>query len=245
MTRIVPLARFLGLLIVVAAGIWSIVATSPPPLPELFVLTLNDDEEYGYYYSDSVFACEGESVLVRWNTFEGNGGTLTTEPAGNLDPDLRNRAVTSTGELTTVVLGEVVIIFRVGSDPDAQREIQLIPPDLCTGFPVDVVGRYEGTLDQTDPDVRTLERALRFYWDGDALRATLSSDTAADQLTCTAFVDDDRLVCRDGEVGDERLLLDGLLTAAGYQGSYQGLNEGAGVVTPFAGSFDFQRPMEE
>lgn len=239
---------FVKLFVLASLGLASILATTPLPMPRFVIVTANDDERYAYPIDqEAVFACLNEKVRLEWGIPDASSVTLTATPSGNLNPDLNKRKTESYSTLETVALGDVVVSLEAG-DLKIDVALKLLSEDVCTGFPINLITNFEGTLQQTLPETALLKRQLELRWRGNALQARVS-DTVTNEdgyiteslANCQLFPEEDRLVCLAGDEANPRLRLEGIVTAEGFAGSYQGFDESTGSAISFEGTFDFKK----
>ena len=124
----------------------------------------------------------------------------------------------------------------------SSAQLELVPADICTGFPTDLLRRFTGALVQDTPTQETLPRQLAFYWDEAGLGATLSGgNTYGDelQLSCSADSETDTLSCAGT---DADFTLNAAVSADGLTGNYGGSLEGSVSSSTFSGTFDFRAP---
>jgi hypothetical protein len=213
----------------------------------LFVLTSYTSDSY----SVEVGACKGEILTLRWNVGEGKNPTLMASPTQNIEPQLPSR-VANSGEIQVTFKDNVTISFTIdgGQDYETERRIVAIPEGVCTGFPLELRGAYAGTLEQTVPQVASLPHRFVVRWnDGsDTLRASLVRSTGTAEppepgtifeMTCIPLDREDTLTCVYDPAGDVFLRLEGTVNSTGYEGTYQGVLEGATFQTSTSGTFKF------
>ncbi|MGL4610056.1 MAG: hypothetical protein ACRCYY_10270 [Trueperaceae bacterium] len=145
--------RWLLLLGVVLLGISTLLASMGPLPPDFEIITNNYEDSYGSYglTSKIVFACRNKKVLVSWTVTESNGVILTAVPLGRLSPDFNRQKPGKSGYLETVVLGELELGLE-STVFDATVAFKLLPEDICTSFPINLIANCDGTLYQTVSD---------------------------------------------------------------------------------------------
>jgi hypothetical protein len=239
---------FVKLFVLASVGVAGILATTPLPLPYFAIITANNEELYAHPIDEeAVFACLDEKVKLDWSIPDTSSVTLTATPSGNLNPDLNKQKAESYGTLETVALGDVVVTLEAG-DLKIDVALKLLPQEVCTGFPINLIANFEGELRQTLPETASLKRQLELRWRGNALQARIA-DTVTNEdgyitaslTNCQLFPDEDELICSAGDEANPRLRLEGTITAEGFAGSYQGFDESTGSAISFEGTFDFKK----
>jgi hypothetical protein len=253
MTRVLRLGLLAGLFV---AGVASLLATSEAPsfaYGSLSVTSTFNSESIDF---GKIGVCKGESIKIKWEVFEGNNPILSASPAQNVEPALTSAPVANTGEKTVTLKDSLTISLNISDSEDGyQNAIQVvtIPERICTGFPLELRGIYTGTLEQATPQVASLRHTLSIRWQtsDDTLRANLvagsessqpstpSQPATSFQMTCTAIDEEDKLTCIYDPEGAAILTLEGVVTSAGYQGSYQGVIERTTFQVPTTGTFSF------
>lgn len=241
---------FSKLLLLVSLGFATIIATSPPPPPRFVIITANNNFFNDYSAEETVFACLNEKVRLEWSIPDTTSVTLTATPFGNLNPDLNKQQGESYGFLETTALGDVTVALESGS-LKFEAILNLLSEDICTGFPINLIANLEGTFKQTVPEAVFLSRRLELRWRGNALQAKLIRKEAnqeggvSESLTnCQLFPSEDKLICLAGDEANPRLRLEGVVTAAGFTGSYKGFDESTGSSISFGGTFDFNKAQQ-
>lgn len=240
------------LLLLSLFGVVTIVATSYP-VPELIrfaIVTLNNGPRVSPDVEEIVFACLNEKVKLEWDVPDAeNDVILTTLPSGNLSPGFENQQVEKSGALDMSVLGGATVTLKWGA-LELEIALELLSEDICTGFPLNLIADFEGTLEQTSPEVASLARRLNLRWQGNALQTRLT-DTVVNEYgsygakglaNCQVFPAEDKLICLEGNETNPRLRLEGTITAEGFVGSYKGFERSAtGSRISFEGTFDFKK----
>ena len=170
------IVRKLFLAIMITLGIASLLAT-PAPLPkpsELRVKTRNPIGPPVYYNSlfskshpthtlKTNFACKGDKITVGWDIVDSGTAILTSLPKTSISPDFDQLAVSAKGSQEAVISNKVTLILA--SEATYRQNIELLPEEICTGYPITVVGEYEGSFQETSPDAKALKRYLYFDWE--------------------------------------------------------------------------------
>jgi hypothetical protein len=232
-------------------GFASLIATSPPPPSYFLVETANNEGSYYRPIDEDVtaFACSGEQVRAQWGFYEDDGVTLTANPLGSLSPDLDKQRFANSGEFLTRVLGKTVITLEAGATKNSVP-LELIPEDVCKNFPINLIANFSGTLQQARPTQALLDRVLKLRWRDNALQAILTAaPTVQEQepytdtriAPCQLLPDEDKLTCSAGDVQNPNLRLEGIITAEGFTGTYQGFDESTASTVSFEGTFDFKK----
>lgn len=232
------------------AGVTSLLATSEPPsyaYGSLSVTTPFNSADY----SSKLGVCKGEAINIRWEIFGGSNPRVSASPPQNIEPTLPSTPVNNTGETTVTIKDAVTISLNIDDAKDGyqtQVQVVVIPEGICTGFPLELRGNYTGTLEQVTPQVASLPHGFSIRWNNnnDTLGATLTrgssrteSSNTTFEMSCTVLDQEDKLTCVYDPSGTAILTLEGTVTATGYQGSYQGVLEGATFQTPTSGTFNF------
>jgi hypothetical protein len=242
------------------AGVASLLASGVAPTfayGNLSVTSSFNAADENYYYS-KLGVCKGEALKIKWEIFEGNNPILSASPAQNVEPALTSAPVANTGEKAVTLKDTVTISLNISDSEDGYQsavQVVAIPEGICTGFPLELRGVYTGSLEQATPQVASLPHDLILRWDNftDTLRASLvrtpSSNLGAAlsqpepntafEMMCTPQDQEDKLTCTYDPEGEAILTLEGIVTATGYQGSYQGVLEGTTFQTPTSGTFNF------
>jgi hypothetical protein len=237
------LLRFLALGIISLAGILSILATSPlPPDGYLYIVTLNNPEAFSNDYGGGEsFACKDDFVKVGWELKVSKKALLSTIPVDGVEPGLNEKTLSGTGEEQVKVIAQTDFLFDTISDsyPTFTYKLNLLPNDICTGFPVRPVGIFSGKLEQTIPTSATLPRDLQLQWNGSSLLAIVRSDQTSISSSCTLDATSDSISCENERDGTVLFKLEGQMSATGFAGSYEGISTDLNSQLPFAGTFSF------
>ncbi len=237
---------YLVMCIVAMLGVVSIIATSPPP-NYFTIVTANNNESDNYYGpgSEQPFACLNEKVIVKWDVY--SPVTLNAAPNGRLNPDLTNKQAESSGTFETEVLGAVTVTMT-SDEPKREVALGLLPELVCKGFPVNLITGFSGTLQQALPTAAVLNRSLKFRWRENVLQAILTTESTSPESyfetrisRCQLFPDEDKLICLDGEETNPRLRLEGIISADGFTGTYEGFDESTVGNVSFEGTFNFKK----
>ena len=209
----------------------------PPPSAAGYLYLTQADNPDGY--SDPAYACVGERVQVRYIVEGTPSATLSADPADVLAPALSATQVSGEKTLEFEVLGPTTLLLDYQEGVSSAR-LELVPADICTGFPIDLLRYFTGTLVQSTPTQEALSRQLAFYWNEAGLGATLSGgNTYGDelQLSCSADSETDTLSCAGI---DANFTLNAAVSANGLTGDYGGSLEGSVSSSTFSGTFDFR-----
>ena len=234
-----------GLKIILSASLLTGCFFSPPPptsTDAYGVISLTQPDDVGGY-SKVTYACIGDTVSLRYKLVGIESATLRATPANALSPALPETRVTGTETLEFEVLrgATLTLDYRVGAwyTGISEEQLELIPADICTGFPSTPLGSFTGTLEQTVPSAQTLARTLELYWRESGLKAVLSDDGAQGVwLDCSASSVNDMLSCTD-----TNLTLNINVEADGLTGSYEGTTSGSVSSSPFSGTLNFKRAL--
>ncbi len=243
--------------LLMAIGIMSVLtgflSACLPPAPAYGSLTISTSFEStesrgfsGYRKS----ACQGESIKMSWEIISGSNPRILVSPPQSLEPTLATTPIAKTGETSVTIRDAATITLRIDDAEDGyQQEVKLvmIPESICKGFPLELRGNYAGTLEQATPLTASVPHTLELYWDVDSsqLEASLirtSNETTkrvTTNMVCNSLDQEDKVTCIYDPEGAAILTLEGIVTAAGYQGTYQGVLEGATFQTPTSGTFSF------
>jgi hypothetical protein len=236
--------RFIGIVLIGALGLFSLLATSETPEPYGYIYLAINPESYA---TNSIDACINDELILSWNVVSGSTSILSAIPKENISPLLIDRTVDLQGELPITVKGpsKINLLYdqRGSTIYQASAEIRLLPDDLCNGFPIDIRGDYEGTLEQTLPQVASLPRSLSVYLLGNALAADLKTETSSIALYCTTSAQDDMLTCTQGQE-EITFKLEGQITSAGFEGTYEGTQKGSSFETNTSGTFRFSKTTQ-
>jgi hypothetical protein len=237
----IKLFRVWLVLVLIFLGVMSLFASgSSPPYGDARFFVVPEDET-------ATGTCSGDTFIVTWQVLEGDSPTLSAVPSGNVEPRLSQTEVEREGRLLVTVRDDAELFLDVYNGTELSLTIIdtakiTIPDSICTGFPTDLRGGYRGTLEQITPQAASLPHQLNVYWDGDreALVAILvRADIPVVEMICTPFDAEDNLTCVGDPPGEVFWRLEGTVTERGYEGSYQGVLEGATFQTSTSGTFTF------
>lgn len=230
--------RIMGLIVILTFGIFSLLATSEPPVYYTASMELlsETNESYGQFAE----VCPNEILQLRWNIPQGDSPTLNAMPSNSIVPVLVNKQIEIQGQLPITVKGKakITMIYDERYDKIWEAEVT-ISTDVCTGYPMDIRGQYVGTLEQTLPEVATLNRNLDIYWLNGELRASLSSDNSNIRMLCKTSIEDDTLECIEEIEEKVTFKLRGKFTATDFTGTYEGIQKGSSFETAIKGTFSF------
>ncbi len=241
--------RIMVLIVMLVGGIFSLLATSEPPVyPSAYMELLSDKDAYGLQIAE---VCPEESLILRWVVSEGNRSILNAIPSVNISPTFVDKSVNKEGEVEIITKGDVEITLvydqRNSSISEAKASIKMIPQAICTGYPMDIRGNFRGQLLQVEPENATLNRDLTIYWSDGKLLATMvdlvSSGTI--QFVCTADDLTDSLQCIERTESKVTFKLGGKFTATDFSGTYEGIQQGSSFETSVSGTFSFKKSEDE
>ena len=191
-------------------------------------------------YSETAYACVGDPVEVRYWLGGTDRATLSASPADALSPALSATEVSNEATLAGFeVVGAATLTLEYAGGTDEAR-LELIPADICTGLPADLLSLFTGTLMQNSPTSETLTRQLTFYWREAGLSAILSGSGPYElRLGCTADSETNSVRCSGV---DTDFSLSATLSADGLTGSYQGRSQSSVATGAFSGTLNFKTP---
>ena len=233
-----------GLVIIFLMSLLAGCFFSPPPPTSTDVygvISLTQPDDVGGY-SKVIYACAGDSVLLRYKLVGIERATLSATPADALSPALPETQVTGEQTLMFEVLRGAILTldYRISTRYTgiSEEQLELIPADICTGFPSTPLGSFTGTLMQETPAPQTLDRTFKLYWRESGLKALLSADDRYEiSLDCSVNSANNTLNC-----ANTGLTLNINVEADGLTGSYKGSTEGSVSSGTFSGTFDFRAP---
>lgn len=217
----------------------------PPSTPVygMISLILPSDARGTSGYSDydaTAYACIGDPIEVHYRIEGDASATLSADPADALSPALPATQVAGDAIFFGFRVRRVATVMLDYRGGAAEARLELVPSDVCTGFPTDLLRRFTGKLAQTAPTPQTLPRQLAFYWRESGLEATLSgSDTNGYklQLQCTANSSANSVSCTGV---DADFSLEATVSEDGLTGSYEGTTSGSVSSSPFSGTLSFE-----
>ncbi len=170
------IVRKLFLAGLIVLGIASLLAT-PAPLPQTSELVVKTRNPIGPpFYYNSLFvkkypnhllrldaACKGDSISVGWDILDSGTALVTSLPKTSISPNFDQIAVSAKGSQKSIISSEVSLILTA---PKAvyKQTIKLLPNEICTGFPIIPIGKYEGSFQRKSPDPKELKRYIYLYW---------------------------------------------------------------------------------
>lgn len=232
--------QILSGVLVLVAGVLSLLATTPFPYDELVVITLNNTDVLGN--DKTVYACTTEKVLLRWEVNSGRKAFFTVTPSTSTNPEIVGRQVDGQGSLLFNILDDVR--FQLDSEaeiPDSEIIGKVLPDSICAGFPIFPIGLYEGTFNQILPEPLNLQRKLLLYWDNRGTEGLFAQVDLGIPIPCTFDASTDQITCTEGDESAPTFKLLGAFIEDTYEGSYQGLGETVAGQTSFAGTFSFKK----
>jgi hypothetical protein len=233
--------RWIVILGTLGLGVGSLLATSEPP--EVLSLSLGILSG-SQVYDEDIEVCSDEDLLVQWSVSSGEA-TLSATPSGNLEPLLENKAVPQTGEMTIVIKGDVTLTLfnKTSSGATAERQISI---SLSSESYCEVLrflpAQYQGVLNQTLPEVATLERSLHLSIIDKRIEAWLSNLGEGVYLNCNVMA---AQILRCTESSEPNAFtLEGKISATTFSGDYSGIQKGSGFEVVTLGSFEFIKDAE-
>ena len=184
----------LSFLIIV--GLISLIATSGPTTPPysgpptLWLITKNPVDEYTRMYNDA-FVCKTDKVKLFWKHGVAEPVKLSAFPVENISPKLENKILSRNGSLEITVVDAAKLIVNYKNK--LEKQIKLLPEDICTGFPMFPLGYYEGKLEQKQPIKQNSSETLHLFWNAEtnSFKAQLayigfdcSTQAKLNQITC-------------------------------------------------------------
>lgn len=235
-------------------GILAIVATSPSP------------PFYNSVRGDFIpkQLCANGTGLMRWYTNNENVSVrISGEPTQGSVPAFNNSAYDTTGihavtiskKLTITVTPDPLFDQSGGQEGAPSSNVPfgarlsfsplIIPQTVCESFPIDPIGVYSGTLEQSKPQAATTEQLAQIYWDIDHFwletyamprgSQLYSYWTPQQRIKCDAMAKDGNLTCKTVNAS-----FNGKVTSTGYQGAYTLTSKVNSVVVQAEGTFDFK-----
>ena len=226
---------FYSVLCLALAGCYS--TSSVPASGEVTLLK----PDYAAEYYGLRYACEGEQIQIRYALEGVKTATLSASPENALSPALPATQVSGGGVLTFEVKDSAIITLmyegnRSYDDGTDEAELELIPFDLCTGFPINLFTEFTGTLRQETPAAQRLERQLSFEFSRRGFGAILRNGQGyALWLECTTDLRNNAVSC-----SDDTFSLDATVNSEGLTGRYEGQSQGAVSTGSFSGTLDFE-----
>ncbi len=225
------------LAIIFLAGVFSIVATSPPPVG-LIVLEVHPST-----------VCKNDEVTLVWVAEKALKVTLSASPLENLTPKFDGKEVEHKGRLKVSVLGEATIEMFVEDKNDLRLfrsiRVELVPESTCESFTFNPIGFYEGNIQLTSPNQQNLEKWLDIGWSNTLgqfwveLKPKEGYYDFEQRFTCGDLTANRELRCIATEsnlLEEWRIVLEGKFTENGFKGTYK--REGT---NPEEGTFNFTR----
>jgi len=236
-----------ALLVISFLGILSILATSPPPYGDGFlVFSENNPPASSLWVRENAYVCLNDTVKIKATFYESSQITLNVRTPENTFPPLNNYTLTPENpEVSVQVLGNVE--FDPTSNMFDNPKLGLIPEELCNDFPLRIIGWYKGQLEQETPSTASLVREFRLFWDGASLKAHLDTtilDTLGyqeDYLNCQAESQSNSLNCSLEKANGDTLKILGTFTEDGLKGTYEGQSSTETLQAAFKGQFSFTK----
>ena len=209
----------------ILAGLVSLLATSggsPPPYsgpPSLWLITNNPIEEYDRMYNDA-FVCKGDRAKLFWRHGATEPVKLSAFPLENISPKLENKILSRNGsmEITIAAAAKLVVNYK----EELEKEIKILPEDICTGFPMFPLGNYEGELEQKQPNSQKTSEGLRLFWDAqsNSFKANLNYLI----LDCSTKAELNQISCKQAEDSSDLKNIEILIKVSKDKltGSYKG-----------------------
>ena len=225
--------------------------TACPLEPRYAYGTLSFDPDEPYSYKES-YVCEGDRVSLNWTTQDANRPTLVAEPSTATNPVLNNKAVDAEGTLELTVKDSVTVSLLHRQTVLDSVEIRRAPDAVCTDFDVSLLGWFEGSFEQTEPEAIGRSARMQLYWEGDAYteppglkgRLYLKGLLSPLELRCSANGPDKKVACVQKSRPDA-FEFSASGTTSGLSGSYEGAEEDASLKIPFSGRFDLVKRDSE
>ncbi len=225
---------FCALLCLALAGCYS--TSSVPANGEVTILKPDYEAEfYGPRY-----ACAGDEIQIQYELEGVETAILSASPEDALSPALPATQISGDGTLTFEVQDSATVTLTYESDRSyddgiEEAELELIPFDLCTGFPINIFNKFTGTLQQETPAALTLERQLGFQFSQRGFGLVLRGDQYAMWLECSTDLSNNSVSCSDDDFS-----LDAIVSAEGLTGRYQGSTQDVVSTGSFSGTLDFK-----
>jgi len=177
-------------------GLISLIATSGPTQapysgpPVLWLISKNPIDEYERMHRDA-FVCKGENVKLFWKQGVTEPVKLSAFPLENISPKLENKILSRNGSLEITVADAAKLIVNYKSK--LEKQIKILPQDICTAYPMFPLGYYEGKLEQKQPIKQNSSETLHLFWNAEtnSFKARLthlgldcSTKAELNQITC-------------------------------------------------------------
>ena len=245
--------RVLLLILVLAFGLVSLVATSPerPRTSPIKIITRNPtNPKRGYFANQSIldpsYACKNDEISIEWNLYGAKTVLLTANPLKNIEPELKQELLSKDGSINLTVKDEVTLTIETqntSSTRKLKQTIKMIPNELCTKFPIIPIAAYEGKLEQKKPFASSIDKIVKIYMNpfakDDELKLGIFSTEqnpneqpyyirqAEATLDCIANVANATIICKqqnpDYYNRIKDLEMNIKLTKDGFSGTYKGL----------------------
>ena len=160
----------------ISLGFISILATAPSPPPGFTVKNrLNIHARNPFSEPENVFmpesrpeshiyryACYNEKIEISWSIEGSKKALLNASPYNSLEPKIKNRQLSGSNSMSATILGETNISLQ--SDYSFNEHFSIMPNLICSGFPIEPIGKFSGEVKQLTPRIKTSKQTATMKW---------------------------------------------------------------------------------